>query len=395
MTSTLANEHGPVRKGGLLRAARRLGPVAVFGLLPALLVGAFLVHEATSVTFSLAFFDFHAFWNAGHAVLHGHSPYPPAKASVLAHERSFVYPAPAALLVAPLALLPLKVSGTIFAVGLVAAFLAALRIVGVRDWRCYGVALLCQPMANTLTLDAVSPLLALGVAIAWRYRDRTWPAAVALTAVVVLKLFLWPLILWFAFTRRLRTALVATGLTTGVTLLSWAVIGFAGLRSYPDMLRILTRLVEGKGYSLVSLGLALHAGPTASRAIAVLVGGGALALIALRGRRAGADSWTFIVAIGATFALSPIVWPHYFLLVFVAIGIAAPRLTWLWALPLLLWVVGAQSTYPPIWHSSSQEIDPALSARVGHLPLIAYAIAIVVATLVLAAYRSARRDGET
>jgi alpha-1,2-mannosyltransferase len=328
-------------------------------------------------------------------VLHGRSPYPPAEASVLAHERSFVYPAPAALLAAPLAVLPLKVSATILAVALVAAFVAALRIVGVRDWRCYGVALLCQPMANTLTLDAVSPLLALGVAIAWRYRDRTWPAALALTAVVVLKLFLWPLILWFAFTRRLRTALVGTGLAVGVTLLSWAVIGFEGLRSYPELLRILTRLVEGKGYSLVSLGLALHAGSATSRAVAVLIGCSALALIAVRGRRPGADSWSFIVAIAATLALSPIVWPHYFLLVFVAIGIAAPRLTWLWALPLLLWVVGAQSTYPPIWHSSSQEIDPALSVRVGHLPLIAYAIAIVGATLAIAAYRSAGRGGET
>ena len=59
-----------------------------------------------------AYWDFHTFWRAGNAVLHGVSPYPPARASVLAHENSFVYPAPAALAMVPFALLPFNVSAT-------------------------------------------------------------------------------------------------------------------------------------------------------------------------------------------------------------------------------------------------------------------------------------------
>ena len=50
----------------------------------------------------------------------------------------------------------------------------------------------------------------------------------------------------------------------------------------------------------------------------------------------GADAWTFIVAIGAAFALSPIVWLHYFVLLYIPIAIVRPRLSWLWALPLAL-----------------------------------------------------------
>jgi Glycosyltransferase family 87 len=393
MNSTLADS-GNVRRSGLGAAFRRLAPVVVFVVLPGLLLTAAIVHSLGSSTPDRAFFDFHAFWNAGKDVLHGRSPYPPADPGVLAHERSFVYPAPAAVAMAPFALLPFKVSATIFALLIVASVPAALWIVGVRDWRCFGIALLSQPVTSSVLLDAVSGLLAVGLAVAWRCRDRALPAAVALAFVIVLKVFLWPFLLWFAFTRRLRVAVVAVGLIAAVTLASWAIVGLDSLRSYPHLLRVLTSLLEGKGYSLVALGLALGASSEAARAAAFGIGAAALALVALRGRRAGADEWGFAVTLGAAYALSPIVWPHYFILLFVPIAIARPSLSWLWALPLPLWIVGAESTYPPIWRSANIDRDPALSPRIGHLPLIAYAVTIVVLTLSLAAYRSAGRDGE-
>ena len=97
---------------------------------------------------------------------------------MLAHETAFVYPAPAALLMVPFALLPFKVSATIFALILVASIPLALRLVGVRDWRCYGLALVTAPVANAVNVDAVSPLLLLGLALVWRYRDRHGPGGV-------------------------------------------------------------------------------------------------------------------------------------------------------------------------------------------------------------------------
>ena len=246
---------------GLLVAARRLIPFLCFrrpaGAIPARSRSS--SHGATSQR-NVAFWDFHAFWRAGHAVLHGRSPYPPASAAVLAHEKSFVYPAPAAVAMVPFALLPYRLAATLFALVLVASIPIGLRLVGVRDWRCYGVALVSAPFANSLAVAAVSPILALGLALVWRYRDRMAPAACAVAALVVLKLFLWPLLLWFAFTRRLTTAVVAVALIAVTSLVSWAAIGFDGFRAYPDVLRILTRLLEGKGYTLVALGLSLGAG---------------------------------------------------------------------------------------------------------------------------------------
>ena len=273
--------------GGLRRAFGRVATVAVFGILPIALM-AYGFYATLRLSTANSYWDFHPFWNAGRDVLHGRSPYPPPSAAVLAHEKSFVYPAPAALLMAPFALLPFTIAATLFALLLTAAVPAALYVVGVRDWRCYGIALLSEPVLIGVTLDTVSPLLLLALAATWRLRDRLWPAACVLAAAVVLKIFLWPLLLWFALTRRLATAAAATGLIVLTTLAAWAVIAFRGLGDYPHELRILNHLLQGKGYSLVSLGLSLGGGRILAQALPFVVGACILALVALKGRRAAA-----------------------------------------------------------------------------------------------------------
>ncbi len=227
---------------------------------------------------------------------------------------------------APFALLPFKLSATLFALVLVGSIPCAClaRLVGVRDRRCYGIALVSAPVGENRrsNVDAISPILLLGLALVWRFRDRVAPAGAALAALVVLKLFLWPLLLWFAFTRRLKTMALESHRRADrrrASLLSWAVIGFDGLHAYPDVLRILTRLLEGKGYSLIALGLLARC--RADTAVARSCRGSsavllALAVIALRGRRAGADMpRTFAAGHGRSVrALTPIAWLHYFVL---------------------------------------------------------------------------------
>jgi alpha-1,2-mannosyltransferase len=276
---------------------------------------------------------------------------------------------------------------------LIASIPISLRLVGVKDYRCYGVALVSTPFINAMAVGAISPLLLIGVALTWRYRDRALIAAAAVAALVTLKLFLWPFVLWLAFTRRLRAALLSVGMMVIITLASWAILGFAGFRDYPRVLNILTHLLEGKGYSLVALGLSLGAPTSVSRALPWIVGAAALGATAIRGRRPGADSWTFIVAMGASFALSPIVWLHYFVLLYIPIGIARPRLSWLWTLPLAFWVCRGQSIDGVVWQKVHKHTDLALSPRIGNAPLIIYALALV--TLILAlSIRSVGRQAE-
>jgi hypothetical protein len=379
---------GSVGVPGLRTAARRLVPIVVFGIVPLAAV-CLLLASSLETSSRLAFWDFHALWNAGHDVLHGRDPYPPASRDVLAGEQAFVYPAPAAVAAVPFALLPFRASGVAFEVLSVAALLLALRIAGVRDWRCFGLAFLYRPVLHALSLGAVSPFLALGLAIAWRWRDRRWVAAGAVAALILLKVFLWPLVLWLAFTRRLMTAALAVAFTAGVSLAGWSVVGFAGLRAYPHVLGLLSKILEGKSYSLVALGLSLGAGATAARALAALVGLACLALVAWHGRKTGADAWTFTAAIAAALALSPIVWLHYFVLLLVPLAIVSPRLGPLWALPLAFWAIGGQSTDPAIWRGWS--ISPNLSPTpVGSLGLIVYGVGAAAVTLGAVGYTARR-----
>ena len=55
---------------------------------------------------------------------------------------------------------------------LIAAVAATLAVLGVRDWRCYGAAYLSIAVLHDIRLGALTPLLALGLALVWRWRER-------------------------------------------------------------------------------------------------------------------------------------------------------------------------------------------------------------------------------
>ena len=153
----------------------------------------------------------------------------------------------------------------------------------------------------------------------------------------MLKLFLWPVTVWLALTGRLRAAAVAVGLGLVLALGSWAAIGFAGLRDYPDLLEKLDGIAASESYSVFAIGQALGLSETAARAVAI-VACAVLLLLALRAARGeDGDARSLTLALAAGLALSPIVWLHYLVLLYVPIALARPRLSGLWLLPLALW----------------------------------------------------------
>src|SRR5690349_17385931 len=147
--------------------------------------------------------DFHlAFLPAAHAVVHGASPYSAIGSQALGEGTAFLYPPLGAYLLAPFTLLP-PLAAEVVAVALVAAAVpATLLLLDVRDWRCHAIAFLWWPtIIGIQTANLTLPML-LGLAVAWRYRNRTLVVAFALGLVVALKLFFWPLLLWPLVTRR-------------------------------------------------------------------------------------------------------------------------------------------------------------------------------------------------
>jgi hypothetical protein len=291
--------------------------------------------------------DFHyAFWPAARHVLEGTSPY----SSVIDFGRlPFVYPAPAAVLLSPFGLLPRSIADVLFTALLVAAAVLALRLCRVQDWRCYGVALLWAPVFSAVQAANITVLLALGLAVLWRLRDRTLPVAATVALLVAVKIFLWPLIVWLAIRRGLRSAAWSVLLTFFITLSTWSVIGFAGFGDYPHLVRLVERIEAPKSYSLVALGLKLGVGHAGATALALTAGLAVLAtaVIMARGEKDGRRSFALVIA--ATILLSPVVWLHYFALLLVPLALLRPRFGPLWLLPLLLWPCPVMLSTPTWW----------------------------------------------
>lgn len=289
--------------------------------------------------------DFAIFRRAGRAVLHGHSPYVHPTVKLLASNDRFVYPTPFALPFIPFAAAPEKVAAIGFLVLSVAAVLGSLRLLGVRDWRCYGAAMLGIPVFGAFGVGSIGPFLLLLCALGWRFRNRT-VAGVPLALAAAAKLFLWPVLVWLLVTRRFR-AFAASLATIAATLALWAVIDPGGMRRYPHTVRLLNDVQRWKSYSVQSLFISLHVSALTSELVAgaaVVVAIAALVLLRKRG-----DDVTFSAAVLAALIATPILWTHYLVLLLAPIALLRPRLAPLWLLPLVLWATPHPESLGVVW----------------------------------------------
>jgi alpha-1,2-mannosyltransferase len=329
---------------GALTALRQTAELVVLALLPAALVLA-IVGGAIGHQFA---FDFHgSIWQAARDVLHGQNPYPPPTTAGVAPGDRFVYPPSVAFAFIPLGVLPFPVAAACITVILLAAVAATLYVLDVRDWRCYGAAYLSIPVLHDVRLGALTPLLALGIALAWRSRDRA-RSAIPFAVVIVAKLFLWPLGVWLLATGRVRIALRSALYGLVASAVAWAVIGFGGLVEYPRLLEVLASTEQSRGYSPVAALLALGLGEGAARVVATTMGLVLLACCAIVGRR-GDDRRSLILALAAALVLSPIVWLHYFVLLLVPIALARRTFSAIWVVPVLFWATPYEEHFGDHW----------------------------------------------
>jgi hypothetical protein len=327
---------GPHARTALEALAFVLAPLVAPIVILAYLLGAY--HAQAGTVDGIYFpdggflFDLHVMWKAGHDIVTGHSPYP------------FVYPAPAAFFMVPFGALPWKLAVVAFTLVLIGSFVLALRLLGVKDWRCYGAGLACVPMSTSLTLGTLGPLLLLATAAAWRYRERRLVVALAVVGAVATKLFLWPLVIWLIATRRFRTAAATVALGIAVVFGSWALLGFDGLREYPHRIGRVAGLEQEKSFSLFALARSLGMSTTAAQITFAFLTLAAIAAIVILARGRDGDRRAFVAAVAAGLALSPIVWLHYLVLLFALIALYRRRLSLAWVLPLAFWIMpGAES----------------------------------------------------
>lgn len=291
--------------------------------------------------------DLAVFLTAGNQVLQGVSPYEAVTSPDLLGGHAFVYPWAAAFLFAPLAALPTWLAGDLFTLGSIGAVVLGSRWLNVpRGW---GVAalVLCAPFARNMELGAVNAFFFLLLAALWRWRERTWVVAGAVTLLIGVKLFLAPLVVWVLLTRSRRCIV-----TTGASLASWFAFSFAvgplSVPTYFDMLRRLSDFMghRGMGFESAIARISPDA-PARAIAAAVLV----LGTVACVGtyyrstRRSEAGLLAALVVLSVI--SSPMLWRHYLLLPFFALALLSPKPTRLVAACLASWVVvGCEAIAP-------------------------------------------------
>jgi alpha-1,2-mannosyltransferase len=289
------------------------------------------------LTPTIEFFDFrYAYRPAAEAVVAGASPYP-ADLDALAGRDQFVYPPPVAFAFTPFLALGPHVGELVFFGVSAAAVVLAVWLLGVRDWRVMGVVLVWPPVLTGLALGTLSPFIALMVAAGWYFRKRALPSGLFFAASIISKLFVWPLLVWLVASRRPRHALGVVAIGLSITLVSWAAIGFAGMKSYPGLIERLAADEAGDSYTPYALFAALGAGDSVAHAAALVSGALVLAIAVQRARR-GDDASAFVLALCSGMVLTPIAWLHYFVLLIVPLALRRPKLSPLWFFPLVLWV---------------------------------------------------------
>jgi alpha-1,2-mannosyltransferase len=324
-----------VSAAGFRQAGRRVGFWLVFAVVPlglTALYGAAFIHRGPGKS------DYWTFWVASRVVVHGGNPYPAIATLPQVADQwfaPFVYPPFAAFVLAPLGALPFVLSKIVFfALNLVAVFVA-LRLLRVRDWRCYTIAFASPGLLEAAGIGTISIPLLLLVAAAWRYRDRAVACGLLVACAVTAKLFLWPLWFWLVRTRRYRAAALAAAASLCAVVASWAAIGFAGLRDYPTLLARMTGLEGPHSFSPYALARAFGVTDAAAGRATYVLGLVALALALWFVRD---DRRSLAAMIGVSFVATPILWPHYLVLLFVPIAFASPAFSPLWLAPVVLWL---------------------------------------------------------
>jgi Glycosyltransferase family 87 len=280
-------------------------------------------------------FDFEGtLWDPAVAIREGRSPYPAPRMEEVEVGNPALYPPLLMFVAAPFTFLPWPVGLALWTLFLGAAIATTLAVLGVRDLRCYVVALLSLPVMSGLVFGNGTLLLVPLVALAWRWRER-WPrVGIVVGLAIAAKLFLWPLLVWLLATRRYRALAAAVGATAVCLLGPWGAIGFSGLSAYPDLLQVAEDVYATHSFSVATVLGALGAETElASRSTLAL--GVVLAVFAFVVGRRESDSGSFSLVVLAAILGSPIVWPYYFALVLVPLAIARPRFSPLWAGVLL------------------------------------------------------------
>jgi hypothetical protein len=306
----------------------------LFGIMPVVATIALFVFQFHLHAVAL---DFHvAYWPAVNRLLHGLSPYAATHQQII-NGRAFVYPALAAVLLAPFGLISIGIAQVLYLLVCIACVPAILRTLGIRDWRIYGLAMLWFPVFDGWQSGNVTLPLTLMVALAWRHRERPLVAGVLTAVAISIKPFVWPIGLWLLATRRWKAAAYAFGWSIAINLLAWAIVGYNAIHVFLHLSAADTSALWREGYSVLAVAHHLGLGRNAGEVVLVAISAATAAAVLFAGLVKRREREALVLAVALMLLASPLLWAHYFSLLLVPLALCRPRLSAVWALPVLMW----------------------------------------------------------
>jgi hypothetical protein len=311
-------------------------------------------------------FDFLAYHQAADRLVRGEALYDPALQILHASSRAdvgaivpFLYPPPFALALVPLTLLPPMAAIWVWLGVSVLALVSAIVLIPVSPtirWVTLLLAGLSWPVAYSLKLGQVGPILLLLFTVGWRWLDR--PAAIATSGGLGAVIKIQPVLLlaWAVLAGRWRAAVLGVGAILGAGLAFTLVAGDTSdwgdyvtmLRSVGDPVLVPNNLSPG-AVAYRALG-----GRADLAAALQLVSSAAALLVALVATLRASPSASFMTAVIASQLISPVLWDHYALVLLLPTAWLLERgYRWASAVPLAtsvpLLFVAPSATYPLVF----------------------------------------------
>jgi hypothetical protein len=252
---------------------------------------------------------------------------------------TYVYAPPLAVALLPLTVLPFDSAAVVWYLARIAMLALACGLLPVTRtirFGAFAVTALSGAFLSDQSLGNVNALLLLGVACAWRWFDRP-AAAIAMALSASLRPQLAVVVGWWALRRRWRLVAVTA---LSLVVLAALTLPFVGLQAYLDFISLLRNIRFEGAPNNVSLDAAARLlGLPAVVGTGAFLAGAVLAVGAVVAARNRGQELGFVVGIAASLLVTPLLWPHYLVLVVVpAAYLAARGRVWGLALPLLTWL---------------------------------------------------------
>ena len=315
-------------------------------------------------------FDYAAYAAAAERLVHGQPLYD-TSVNVSGGFLFFYYPPPFVLIALPFALLPAAAEPEVWIAAMAAAFLVGAALLPVKRevrWAIVLLGGLSWPLAYSLKLGQVGPLLFVLFAAGWRWLDRPGRLGTTIALGTIVKIQPAVVLAWAALDRRWRTIGIAIVVLTAAAVLATLVTGFSTWADYVAVLRqVSAPITTPHNYTPGAIAFQLGVPEALASGLQLLVIVAVLFAIPWTALRSPAEVG-FLTAVTASQLLSPVLWDHYAMLLLLPVAWLLDRRLWWAALiplatatPIVLLGIVPAAIYPVLFGAGL--LAPPLVAR--------------------------------